>query len=357
MLDGGKKITLDRDKTNSLRKEEHLNISLEEDVQCKEITTGFENYYFVHQALPEIDLNEVDLSIGLFGKKLRAPLMISPMVGGIDKAEKINIRLAEVAQNMGIAMGIGSQRVVIENLKVSEVYNLREIAPDILLFSNLGAVQLNYGFGIKECKLAVDMIEADGLMLHLNPLQEALQCEGNYNFKNLLPKIKKICELLPYPVIVREVGFGISESVARNLIKIGVSGIDVGGAGGTSWAEVEKLRSQDEVLKKVAHNFRGWGIPTSDSIRMVKNCSPDILVIASGGIRSGIDAAKAIALGADLVGIALPILKNIQISVQSCIDYIREVELGLRIAMFGIGVSNISQLKNTPYLAKKGILL
>jgi len=341
------------DGINSVRKKQHLDISLNYDIQAKKISTGFEKYYFIHQALPEIDLNEIDLSISIFGKKLNLPLMISPLTGGVEKSEKINKKLAKVAQVVGIAMGVGSQRIAIEQMKSGSTYEVRDIAPDILLFANIGAVQLNYGFGIRECKAAINMIKADGLMLHLNPLQEAFQHEGNHNFKNLLSKINYICGSLRCPVIVREVGFGISKTVAHKLIKAGVSGIDIGGAGGTSWIEIEKIRSQDKMLKKVAEDFDCWGIPTSESIEMVRELKPKIPIIASGGIRSGIDVAKAIALGADLVGIALPLLEKINESTQSCINFIKEIEVGLRIAMFGIGALRVDELKKT-HLLKRG---
>lgn len=347
---------LDSELSNGRRKEEHLFITLNNDVSFKKTNSGFENYYFIHQALPEIDLNEINLSTDVFGKKLRLPLMISPLVGGIEITEEINKNLAKVASICGIAMGVGSQRTGIENAKTEKTYQVRDIAPDILLFANLGAVQLNYSFGIKECKKAINMIDADGIILHLNSLQEAFQLEGNHNFKNLIMKIEEICRSIDHPVIVREVGFGISKEVAGKLIKTGVSGIDVGGAGGTSWVEVEKLRSGSGIIKNVAESFSDWGIPTTESIKLVKEAvskNNKILVIASGGIRSGVDVAKSIALGADIAGIALPVLKNIQVSIESCINYIKEIEMGLKIAMFGIGVLNINELKNTRYLKEK----
>ncbi len=340
-------------KQNSIRKEEHLLISLNEDVEAKKISNGFEKYRFIHQALSGIDLEEIDVSTTFLGKKLSLPLMISPLVGGIEKTAKINRGLAKVAQLKGIAMGIGSQRTAIEDSINAKSYKVRDIAEDILLFANLGAVQLNYGFGIKQCKKAVEMIGADALVLHLNLLQEAFQAEGNYNFKGLAEKIKHICSNLEFPVLVREVGFGISKEAAKKLIEAKVSAIDVGGAGGTSWVEVERHRSKDRLLKKVAESFNGWGIPTADSICMTRSVSKTIPIVASGGIRTGLDVAKAIALGADIAGIALPMLKNIKISPKSCIDYIDEIKMGLKIAMFGIGAANIKELKETRHMIKE----
>ncbi|MCL4415412.1 MAG: type 2 isopentenyl-diphosphate Delta-isomerase [Actinobacteria bacterium] len=340
---------------NEKRKEEHLQISLNKDVSFKKISSGFEGFLFIHQALPDIDMNKIDLSTEIFGKKLSLPLMLSPLVGGTDKTKEINKNLARVASELKIAMSVGSQRTAIENIEVEETYKVREIAPEILLFANLGAVQLNYGFGIEQCNKAVDMIEADSLILHLNPLQEAFQHEGNHNFKNLSKKISTICQDAAYPVIVREVGFGISEETAKKLLTAGVSGIDVGGAGGTSWIEVEKNRTSSRIFKKVAGDFCQWGIPTAESILSVKKVvgKNSVKIIASGGIRSGLDVAKAIALGADIAGIGLPVLKNIHLSIDKCMEYIMEVALGLKIAMFGIGASSISELKNSKYLKKK----
>ncbi len=348
-----KKKKINSNLINGLRKDQHLRISLENEVETGEITTGFEDYYFMHNAVPEIDLKDIDLSIQVFGKKLSLPLMISPMTGGTGKTEKLNYKLAKVAQAEGLAMGVGSQRVAIEQVGARDTPRIRDTAPDILLFANIGAVQLNYGFDTAKCKTAVEMIEADGLMLHFNPIQEAFQQEGDHDFKNLLFKVSDLCSSLGYPVIAREIGFGLSGGAAAKLIQAGISGIDVGGAGGTSWVEIEKIRSASKVLKNTAAGFGGWGIPTSESLRMVAGLKPDIPIIASGGIRSGMDIAKAIAMGADMAGIALPILRNIHISIEACLDYIEEIKMGLRIAMFGIGVSTISGLKKTGLIKKK----
>ncbi len=348
-----KRKKIDGGSINSLRKIQHLDISLNGEVETRKITTGFEDYYFIHNAVPEIDLGDIDLSIQVFGKKLNLPLMISPITGGIEKTKELNRKLAKVARIKGIAMGVGSQRIAIEQMGSEDTYIVRDTAPDILLFANIGAVQLNYGFDTAKCKAAVDMIEADGLMLHLNPIQEAFQQEGNHDFRGLLSRISDLCEKLDCPVIAREIGFGISRSAAARLIKAGVSGIDVGGAGGTSWIEIEKIRSTNKVLKKVAADFDDWGIPTAKSLRMIAELKPDIPIIASGGIRSGMDIAKAIALGADMAGIALPILRSINTSAEACLDYIEEIETGLKIAMFGIGASTIGDLKKADLIKKK----
>ncbi len=336
--------------SNRTRKEEHLHISLEEDIQIEGVTTGLEKYHFLHQALPEIDATAIDLSVTLFGKQLKAPLIISPMTGGIEAARRINRNLAQAAQAMGIAMGVGSQRAAIDDPEVAITYQVRDVAPDILLFANLGAVQLNHGFGVAECRQVVEMIQADALILHLNPLQEALQEEGNTNFAGLLSKIGQVCRELPVPVIVKEVGSGISQAVAQRLAAAGVAGIDTAGAGGASWSEVEKHRARSEISSKVAAAFSQWGIPTAESIRTVQQGAPSITLIASGGIRTGIDAAKAICLGADAAGIATPFLKAAIISVEAVTQAIEEIIEGLRVTMFCIGAANLGQLRYSPFL-------
>ncbi|HOT45581.1 MAG TPA: type 2 isopentenyl-diphosphate Delta-isomerase [Spirochaetota bacterium] len=331
----------------SKRKTEHIEISLEKDVSFRDLTAGFEKYRFIHQALPEMDLDQVDTGVSLYGKHLSVPLLISSMVGGVDEATVINRNLAEAAQSLGLAMGVGSQRCAIEDPSAVPSFQVRDVAPDILLFANVGAVQLNYGFGPDQCRRAVDMIEADALFLHLNPLQEAIQHEGNTRFDGLLKKIESLCRSLSVPVIAKEVCFGISETAARQLADAGVSGIDVAGAGGTSWSQVEKYRSLSKSAYDVADTFASWGIPTADSVVMAKRGAPDLPVIASGGIRTGIDAAKAVALGASAAGIALPLLKAACESPEAVQGALREIIETFRIAMFCSGVRNIAALQKT----------
>ena len=340
-------------KQASFRKEEHLQISLTREVQFKEVTTGLEDYWFIHQALPEIDFAAIDLSTTLFNKKLRAPLIISPMVGGIEAAGQINRNLAQAAQAMGVAMGVGSQRVAIEDPETALSYQVRDVAPDILLFANLGAVQLNYGYGVDECRRAVEMIGADALILHLNPLQEALQPDGDTNFAGLLNKIERVCRELPVPVIVKEVGWGISELTAKKLAEAGVAGIDVAGAGGTAWSEIERHRARTGIGNNIAASFASWGIPTAESIKMVRRGAPEVVLIAGGGLRTGLDIAKAIALGADCAAIAAPLLKAASISTEAVMIVLQELIEGLRIAMFCIGAGNLNELKNSPLLMRR----
>ena len=330
----------------STRKTNHIRINLEEDVQS-DLTTGLERFRFTHNAVPEIDFRQIDPSTTFLGKHLSFPLLISSMTGGIEAAAAINHSLAEAAQAMGVAMGLGSQRAAIENPSLEPTFQIRHLAPDILLFANLGAVQLNYGYGIDQCRRAVDMIEADAMILHFNPLQEALQPEGDVNFSDLLRKVESICSQLDVPVIAKEVGWGISSQVAKDLVEAGVSVIDVAGAGGTSWAQVEMHRSQDEIQAQLAANFIGWGNPTSELVTDVRQALPEIPLIASGGLRSGIDIAKCIALGADMGGIAGPFLKAAVQSTEVVIATLKKVETEMRICMFATGSPNLTALSQT----------
>jgi len=339
--------------TNSKRKQEHLDIILNKDVEFKKINAGFDEYHFIHQALPEIDLTNVDLTVEFLGKTLNAPLIISSMVGGIDLAASFNRNLAQAAQTLGVAMGLGSQRCAIDDPQTAASYEVRDVAPDILLFANLGAVQLNYGYGVDECRRAVEMVGADALILHLNPLQEAVQPEGNTNFAGLLGKIERICGELNVPVIVKEVGCGISENAARMLAGAGVAAIDVAGAGGTSWSEIERYRTHEPIGNNVAATFASWGISTVESIEMVRQGAPGMPLIASGGIRNGIDVAKSIALGADMAGIAAPMLKAASISAEAVVMSIREIVEVLKISMFCISAASVNELKKSPFLKKE----
>ncbi|HEY7294007.1 MAG TPA: type 2 isopentenyl-diphosphate Delta-isomerase [Dehalococcoidia bacterium] len=332
------------------RKGEHLRINLEEDVTGKGITTGFEQYRFVHQALPDLDFAAVDTSLTFFGRRLAAPLLISSMTGGIPQGGRLNRTLATAAQTLRIAIGLGSQRVALEEPEVADTYRVRDLAPDVPIFANFGAVQLNYGFGLQECLRVVELVQADALILHLNPLQEALQVDGNTNFAGLIARIAAVCRELPVPVIVKEVGWGISPDVALRLAEAGVGAIDVAGAGGTSWSEVEKHRAAGEHTRRVAEAFAGWGIPTAESLCLVRSVVPALPVIASGGIRSGLDVAKAIALGADAAGVAGPALRAAATSPATLQARLAQIIDQLRLAMFCIGAGTLEALRGTPHL-------
>lgn len=331
----------------SQRKSDHIRINLREDVQSA-ITTGLEKYRFEHQALPECNLDEVDTQTVFLNKSLSAPILISSMTGGSPEAAQLNLTLAEAAEEAQIAMGLGSQRAAIEHPELAYTFQVRRVAPHILLFANLGAIQLNYRYGIDECKKAVEMIEADALILHLNPLQEALQPEGDTRFANLIDKIANVCHALPVPVIVKEVGWGISEKAAKLLIEAGVSVIDVAGAGGTSWSQVEMYRAQSESAARIASHFIDWGIPTVECIKNIRAFHPSIPIIASGGLRNGIDIAKCIALGANLGAMASPFLKAAARSLDDTIATIHELKREIQITMFAAGAKSISELQNIP---------
>src|SRR5215510_857908 len=326
------------------RKADHIKINLEQDVRSA-LTTGLENYHFTHEALPELDLNRIDTSLSLFGKKLNSPILISSMTGGTAEAETINLRLAEAAQECGVAMGVGSQRAAIEHPEQAKTFQVRRVAKDILLFANLGAVQLNYGYNIDHCRRAVDMIQADALILHLNPLQEAVQDAGDTNFAGLAKKIEEVCKQMEVPVIAKEVGWGISERTAKLLADCGVSAIDVAGAGGTSWSQVEMHRAPDELTRQLAATFVGWGIPTSDSILNVKKVVPDMTIFASGGIKDGLDIAKCIALGANLGGMAGNFLKAAAVSTEKAIEMMKLTKRQIEVTMFATGAGNLNSLK------------
>jgi len=332
------------------RKLDHVRIVLDENVAAKGITTDFARWRMPHEALPELDMAAIDLHTTWLGKPLQAPLLISSMTGGAHDVTAINIALAQAAQALGIGMGVGSQRAAIGNAELAITYQVRRAAPDIFLMANIGAVQLNYGYGVSECQRAVDMIEADALILHLNALQEAVQPEGNTNFADLLPKIAAVCRALTVPVIIKEVGNGIGPTTARRLVEAGVAAIDVAGAGGTSWSEVERFRHPQNRQAQVAGSFADWGIPTSEAIIHVRQALPTTPIIGSGGIRSGVDAAKAIALGADVVATARPALLAAVTPHGS--DAVYEELQGLiqelRVAMFCSGCGDIATLRQLP---------
>jgi isopentenyl-diphosphate delta-isomerase len=334
------------------RKDDHLRICLEEDVQFRHCSNGFEKYRFDHCCLPELDWAEIDLGVKFLGKPLAAPILISSMTGGTERAKVINYRLAEVAQAYQLAMGVGSQRVAFENPEVSDTFAVRSLAPDILLFANLGAVQLNYTYDIDHCRRVVDSLDADALILHLNPLQECIQTNGDRDFKGLLSKIAKICHQLPVPVIAKEVGNGISAKMAGQLIDAGISAIDVAGAGGTSWSKVESERSPNTLHQALGQTFADWGIPTADCIVQIRERYPELPSIASGGLRNGLDVAKAIALGADLAGLALPFLQAASESLDALEQKVQLLQNELKTALFCTGNRTIADLHQNPSLVE-----
>jgi isopentenyl-diphosphate delta-isomerase len=334
------------------RKADHLRICLEEDVQFRQLTNGLERYRFTHCCLPELDFSDIDLNVTFLGKKLGVPLLISSMTGGTEQAKLINYRLAEVAQNYRLAMGVGSQRVAVENPNVAHTFAIRSLAPDALLFANLGAVQLNYTYGLEQCLRVVEILEADALILHFNPLQECIQPRGDTNFKGLLDKIHNLCYIISVPVIAKEVGNGISANMAKKLIEAGVSAIDVAGAGGTSWAKVESERAENSLQRKLGKTFADWGLPTAECIVQIRNQYPTIPLIASGGLRDGMEVAKAIALGADLAGLAFPFLQAAAQSPQAVEELVELLIAEIKTVLFCTGNANLVQLQKSEALQR-----
>jgi isopentenyl-diphosphate Delta-isomerase len=337
------------------RKADHLRICLEESVQFQQTTNGLERYRFTHCCLPELDWDDIDISTTFLGKKLGAPLLISSMTGGTEMAGIINHRLAKVAQKYKLAMGVGSQRVAVEKPEVAGTFAVRSLAPDIpLLFANLGAVQLNYEYGLDHCLKAIDLLQADALILHLNPLQEAVQSGGDRNFRGLLQKIEQLCKQLPVPVIAKEVGNGISASMAQKLINAGVAAIDVAGAGGTSWSKVESERAKDAQQRRLGATFADWGIPTADCIVGIREIAPQIPLIASGGLRNGLEVAKAYALGGDIAGLAWPFLQAAAESEVALDALVNVLMAEITTVLFCTGTASLSELRHTDALQKLG---
>jgi len=329
------------------RKKEHLEICLDTERVSSSFGTGLEGYRFVHNALPELDIDEIDLGSTFLGKRLRAPISISSMTGGFDLARKVNRNLATAAQALGLAMGVGSQRVAIEAPSAADSFQVRDVAPDILLFGNLGAVQLNYGYTVEHCRRAVAMIGADGLIFHLNVLQEAVQPEGNRNFKGLSAKIAAVCRELEVPVLAKEVGNGISVNAAVRLVRAGVKAIDVAGRGGTSWSAVEAQRAVKQG-EQPGRTFADWGIPTGEALVSVRQALPDIGLIASGGIRTGLDIARSIALGADIAAIGQPLLAAALESPDKVVEFLAGVIHDLKVTMLCVGATNLAALRQAP---------
>lgn len=329
------------------RKTEHIRLCLTENVEGVNKTTGLEGITFIHNALPEIDFNDIETDTTFLSKQLQAPFLVSSMTGGSELATTINVNLAKAAEHKGWAVALGSTRALLESSLHKESFLIRKQAPNVPLIANLGAVQLNYGYGVEACRQIVEQTEADSLVLHLNSLQEVVQDEGDLNFKELLPKIEKVCKSLEVPVGVKEVGFGIDGTVAKKLYEAGISYIDVAGAGGTSWSQVEKLRTVDPLRKLAAEAFNNWGIPTKDCIVSVKSEVPKVPVVASGGMKTGVDAAKAITLGADVIGFARQLLQAATESAEAVIRKMEQIEFELKMTMFGIGAKSLYELKNT----------
>lgn len=330
------------------RKDSHLSICLDAPVEFP-AGRGFGSLRFDHDALPELDKADIDLETTLFGVRLAAPLLIGAMTGGTARAGEINRRLAVAAARAGVGFALGSQRPMLEDASVTPSFDVRPHAPDLrLLVGNLGAVQLNYGVDAADINAVIAAVGCDAFNLHLNPLQEAVQLGGNTNFSGLLAKLDRTIPALSVPVLIKEVGAGISETTARKLATLPIAGVETAGLGGTSWSAIESRRTTDALQRSIGERFAQWGIPTVESIGICRRVMPDRIVVASGGVRSGVDAAKALALGADAVALALPMLKAASRSVEDVEAEIARTLEELRTVMFLTGCRTVSDLRLRP---------
>ncbi|MCE4617758.1 MAG: type 2 isopentenyl-diphosphate Delta-isomerase [Desulfurococcales archaeon] len=344
------------------RKLDHIKICNERNVEAS-ATTLLENVMIEHMALPENDLDDIDTRVYFLNKKINAPLMIAAMTGGHPTAAKINEELAKIAEKYTIPIGVGSQRAAIEHPRLAWTFKVvRENAPSVPVIANLGAPQFSRGYSVKEAEEAVQMIEADALAVHLNPLQEAFQLEGDNWYKDVLVKIKELNDSLPVPVILKETGTGISYTVARTSYNLGIKYFDVSGLGGTNWGKVEAIRATLKGIKEAPMRINGfgdfWGIPTAFSILSTRIAAPDSTIIASGGIRNGLDIARSIALGADLAAMALPILRILLHRGRSGLEsFLEQLFYQIKVAVYLSGSRNIDQLKCSPNILLSGELL
>ncbi|MDR2719673.1 MAG: type 2 isopentenyl-diphosphate Delta-isomerase [Nitrososphaerota archaeon] len=326
------------------RKAEHIRICLEEKAQAKNVTTGFEDIKFVHRALPEVNREDISLSTSFLNKTFSAPLIVGAMTGGTEEAIKINQNIAEAVEKLGLGMGLGSQRAAVENYTLEKTYTVaRKAAPNAFLIANIGGVQFVHGYGVREVRKVVEMIDADAVAVHLNALQEAVQPEGQTNFKGILGKIGEVASAIDVPVIVKETGAGISAEDAKALEAAGVKAIDVGGVGGTSFAAVEYFRGEE----MLGEAFWDWGIPTAVSVVEVVQ-SVKLPVIASGGIRTGLDIAKTLALGANLAGVIQPVLETAVKGSSETEQFLAGLIDELKNVLFLVGAKNVKSLAKNP---------
>ncbi len=332
------------------RKEDHIRICLEEPVDSVN-RTGLSDFLLEYDALPEIDLDDVDLECEILGKKLSAPLMIGAITGGTDRAARINANLARAAEELGIGLCLGSQRAMIEDPGSAESFDVRKLCPSIpLVLGNMGAVQLKLGVTAEMINKGLSTLEMDGLLFHINPLQEAVQPEGDTQFKALSEKMGEVCSRLEFPCLVKEVGTGISPRTADKLAALPLDGVETAGMGGTSWTLVETFRSGDSAKGWAGRDLVSFGVSTARSIISCRRAFSDRLVIGSGGIRTGYDAAAAIALGADAVALAKPVLGAALESHESVKRILETIIQGLKLTMFGCGVQTTAELKRVRFL-------
>lgn len=333
------------------RKLAHLQICLEHDVQARNVTTGLEDISFVHRATTDLNLEDIDISVEIFNKKLNVPLIISGMTGGHAFAHKLNHFLSQAVQQTKIGMGVGSQRAALEKDDVRESFDIvRKNAPDSLIIGNIGAGQIAQGLSYDQFQKIIEMIEADAVAIHFNPLQEAIQPEGDTKLTNLHKKATALINEIPMPVIAKEVGSGFSPKDMVVLNKIGFKAIDIQGVGGTSWAGVESIRTLSSKHKKTGEVFWDWGIPTALSTVLAFYNFKGV-IIGSGGVRTGLEIAKLIALGADAGGMAIPFLLATQEhSSEAVVRFIQEIEYQIQLACYLTSSRNLNELKKAPLI-------
>lgn len=332
------------------RKLRHVRVSLEEEVET-DISTGFKDVHLIHRALPEIDLDEVSLKTSLLGKKLAAPLVISAITGGTDEAKDINEVLAEVAEEKQIGISVGSQRIAVDQPETAPTFSVvREKAPTTFVMGNIGAPQLSLGWGVDEAQKCVDMVEADALALHMNPLQEAVQVDGDTNYRGVYVKVKELSKALEVPLIMKETGAGIAWEDAVKMQEAGASGLEISGVGGTSWSAVE-YHIAKEVGKKemeyLGQALWNWGVPTAISV-VETSKKTDLEIIASGGLRTGVEIVKSVALGAKSGGMAKPFLEKAVEGKEALAEHVDHILREIKVAMFLVGAKNVEELGKVP---------
>ncbi len=332
------------------RKADHIELCATGDVGFREKTTLFEDVELLHDALPELSLDAVDTSVVLLDKRLRAPIIIAAMTGGTERAREINLALAEIAEERGYGFGLGSQRAMLLVEEKSPTYSVRDVAPSTLVMGNIGAVQARSLPTEALAELSA-RVGADAMCVHLNPAMEIIQPGGDRDFEGILSTLERLARELPWPIVVKETGCGIGPSAAERLAKIGVRHVDVSGAGGTSWVAVETARA-DADARSLGEAFRDWGVPTAASIAITRRLRPRFkTIIATGGVASGLDVAKALVLGAHAAGLARPVLKAFMAGGKAgATRFLQEVENELRAAMFLVGARNVAAMRKAPHL-------
>jgi isopentenyl-diphosphate delta-isomerase len=323
------------------RKRRHIDVCLSEAVDYQTVTTGLERYRLPYNALTQTDLSSVDLATDFLGARLRKPVLIGAMTGGAELSGTINRNLAAAAQELGVGMMLGSQRIMLDNGSASSSFSVRDVAPDVLLIGNIGLAQLDEVV-VPDLVKALDHVGANALAVHTNPLQEAMQHEGDTDFSGSISRLRDIAGSIGYPVILKEVGHGIGAAAAAELVDCPIAAVDVAGAGGTSWARVEQFVRYGEIRHPA---LAEWGIPTAEALLEVRHTLPDVSIVASGGIRTGMDAAKVLAMGADAVAVARPLLAPAIESPAAVVDWLQRFIAELLVCLHGCGAANLAALR------------